>query len=467
MANHVRFGWGFFRDLIDWTPATVAAYGQPQVKAEFLALASEAQVTVSPAVTAFAGGGQASATAISLDFSNITVCATAGDSVKLPAATVGKTYTITNRGAASANVFPATGDTINGGAANAAIALPVGATYEFIAINTTDWKTNQVTLAAGDGTAALPSHTFSTQPNMGLYKVSSTQLGVSVAGVLQAVVNSGTGGIQVGVIVELVGGVGVTVASVLLKEGGVKMTAPSAVGVEMVGGFTDHMIYLHPTSLAAGKRALRIGDYGTETPVVGGEGLIRTYAKTDSGTGATALQFHWGLNTVAAVDLIGNQMQFESQVAAVGSETLLGNDIIVGIAANDYMATTAGSMTKGLIGGRFKVYADATSTCNGSVAALWLDNQMSCAVAETECSIRSSTGGSVPDAWALFTTTSAGWAQLLTFDATMAGVAPKDTSFTGNAGFASNNKGTFTLAGGLKMLDGATQYWIPYGVLSN
>ncbi len=255
--------------------------------------------------------------------------------------------------------------------------------------------------------------------------------------------------------------------AVYTAKGAAITTLNGANAVDLTGTFAGHGIYVHGATFASGKRALRIGDYGTEIALTGGEGIIRSYAKTTSGTGATALQFHWGFNTVAAVDLIGYQEQFESQVAAVGSETLMGRDTIVGIAAAGFMATTAGSMTKGLIGGRYKVYADVTSTCAGSVAALWLDNQMNCAVTETECSIRSSTGGSVPDAWALFTTTSAGWANLFAFDATMAGVAPKDTSFTGNAGFASNNLGTFTLAGGLKILDGATQYWIPYGVLSN
>ena len=117
----LTFGWGMFRQLFDWTdPDNV------QIKADYLANAADAVVTVTPAATAHAGGGQGSATSITADFTNISTCATAGDSVKLPAATVGKTYTITNRGAASADVFPATGDTINGGSANAAIKLPVG-----------------------------------------------------------------------------------------------------------------------------------------------------------------------------------------------------------------------------------------------------------------------------------------------------------------------------------------------------
>ena len=237
--------------------------------------------------------------------------------------------------------------------------------------------------------------------------------------------------------------------------------------VDLTGTFAGHGFYVHAATFASAKRAIRIGDYGTEIEVAGGEGITRCYTKTTTGTGATALDFKWAYNTVAAVGLIGAQEQYESQVAAVGSVSLMGRDIIVGIAAAGFMATTGGDMTQGLIGQRIKIYSDVTATDNGSVACLWLDSQCSAAVVETECSIRSSTGGTVPDAWALFTTTSAGWANLFVFDATMAGVAPKDTSWTGNAGFASNNLGTFTLAGGLKILDGATQYWIPYGVLSN
>ena len=240
--------------------------------------------------------------------------------------------------------------------------------------------------------------------------------------------------------------------------------------INISGSPTGHGFYVSgATVFSTTKRPFRIADYGTEIETPGGEGIIRTYSKTTTGTGATALQFHWGYNTVAAVDLIGTQIQFESQVTAVGSETLQGSDVIVGIAAGKFMATTAGSMTKGLIGGRFKVYSDASSTCNGSVATLWLDNQMSCAVAETEYSIRASTGGTVPDAFIGLTTTSAGWANLIHFDSTFgaSAVAPLDATFTGNAGFVSNNKGTFTQAGGIKILVGVTQYWIPYGVLSN
>lgn len=78
------------------------------------------------AITAFAGGGQGSATVLTSMLNRITVCATAGDSVKLPAATVGLFITVTNSGAQYSNVFPGTGDAIDALAINTAISCPVG-----------------------------------------------------------------------------------------------------------------------------------------------------------------------------------------------------------------------------------------------------------------------------------------------------------------------------------------------------
>lgn len=75
------------------------------------------------AITAFAGGGQASATALTKDNNRITTCATNGDSVKLPAATAGKRVWVKNSGAATLAIFPASGEAINALAADASISL--------------------------------------------------------------------------------------------------------------------------------------------------------------------------------------------------------------------------------------------------------------------------------------------------------------------------------------------------------
>lgn len=75
-------------------------------------------------ITAHAGGTQALATAMTSISNRITVCATAGDSVALPLSAPGKTITVINSGAASAQVFGLTPDTINGIAT--AVGVPQG-----------------------------------------------------------------------------------------------------------------------------------------------------------------------------------------------------------------------------------------------------------------------------------------------------------------------------------------------------
>lgn len=75
------------------------------------------------AITAHAGGGQASAYQITKLVSQITTCATAGDSVKLPTALTGTNGLILNATATSANVYPDSGSNFANGAADAPIAL--------------------------------------------------------------------------------------------------------------------------------------------------------------------------------------------------------------------------------------------------------------------------------------------------------------------------------------------------------
>lgn len=104
-------------------------------------------------LTAHAGGGQGSATVLTAQVNRISVCATAGDSVVLPTAAAmaispngpqdrkGAEITVINSGAASLNVFGATGDTINGGSANGSVSVPSGATATFRCVTDGSWFT--------------------------------------------------------------------------------------------------------------------------------------------------------------------------------------------------------------------------------------------------------------------------------------------------------------------------------------
>lgn len=107
--------------------------------------------SVTDSITAFAGGGQASAVLLDSAYNRVTTVASAADSVKLPSChtgasntgpmpagiisgnTTGLTLYVTNAAAAnSMNVFPQTGESINALSANAAYAMAANKTAQFI-----------------------------------------------------------------------------------------------------------------------------------------------------------------------------------------------------------------------------------------------------------------------------------------------------------------------------------------------
>lgn len=93
-------------------------------------------------ITARAGGGQALATPLTATYNRVTTVATAADSVLLPAAVAGTRVVVFNAAAANAaNVFPATGASINALAANAAFSVPAGRGCEFVCCVDGTWNT--------------------------------------------------------------------------------------------------------------------------------------------------------------------------------------------------------------------------------------------------------------------------------------------------------------------------------------
>ena len=93
-------------------------------------------------ITAFATGGQASATALTEEINNVTTVATAGDSVKLPAAVAGMHIYVKNSGATALDIFPATSDSIDALAVNLAIRIQPGSSIDFYAKDATVWESN-------------------------------------------------------------------------------------------------------------------------------------------------------------------------------------------------------------------------------------------------------------------------------------------------------------------------------------
>jgi hypothetical protein len=94
------------------------------------------------AITAYAGGGQTNAVALTSTFNRVTTVGTAADSVKLPAAKAGMSIVVFNKAASnSLNVFPASGDSINALSADAAYALAVTKGAMFVCCLDGKWDT--------------------------------------------------------------------------------------------------------------------------------------------------------------------------------------------------------------------------------------------------------------------------------------------------------------------------------------
>ena len=100
--------------------------------------------SVTDSITAGATQTQAGATALTKDINRVTVVGADNDGVKLPAASAGLEILIINADAAQdIQIWPNTGDAIDGGSANAVdgTALGEGATRRYIAMDVTNWYT--------------------------------------------------------------------------------------------------------------------------------------------------------------------------------------------------------------------------------------------------------------------------------------------------------------------------------------
>lgn len=121
------------------------------------------------AITAHAGGGQGSATALTKEYSTVSVVASAADSVKLPTAYAGAHMVIENTDSTDAlAVFPITGGTIDGGSANASVSLPAGNVLELWGTSATNWRSS-LTMCVASGAGS-----FTTLAASGAATLSST-----------------------------------------------------------------------------------------------------------------------------------------------------------------------------------------------------------------------------------------------------------------------------------------------------
>jgi len=256
---------------------------------------------------------------------------------------------------------------------------------------------------------------------------------------------------------NLTGDSDITAAQVAVLSG-VTAGTVEAGKVLVAGAASDDVLDFSSLTLAANKGAIKLGSYSVPMALGGPSDILtqihaQSSGSDDSGYHYCLFSSMWGSDDEDD-NLIG--IHNTTHAAATGSSYPKTVQAIQGHAALDAgakLATRGGDTTAGLYAAWFKVYsaADAVMDSGSYSAAIWLDNQHSGTMNGTEYSVFSSTGGTVPDAWAGFSTTSAGWAALFDFQND---AAPVGASGLANAGSAAKT---------LKiMVNGSPYYLIAY-----
>ncbi len=151
---------------------------------------------VTNSITAGTTQTQAGATALTKNTNRVTVVGTNGDGVKLPTAVAGLEILIINDDSAQTlKIWPATGDAIDGGSANAVDAnqLAAGSSRRYIAVDATNWYTATVAVDVADNSITLAKMAGGTDGNLISYDSSGDPVAVATGSDGQVLTSAGAG----------------------------------------------------------------------------------------------------------------------------------------------------------------------------------------------------------------------------------------------------------------------------------
>ena len=209
-------------------------------------------------------------------------------------------------------------------------------------------------------------------------------------------------------------------------------------GIDFTGTYSGNAIdFSDTTQVPTGSNGpclIRAGTYATPITNTSTDqsGLIRFYMSTSAaGTSYDRGVFVCLKTTgVKGIFPVAGLAEVLEQTG-VGPTKAQAAQFIAGLHTDtSKLATIGADTTAGMYGAWLKVYSvTGSEASSGSrVASVWLDNQMCGTVSGEEYTIFSTTGGTRPNAWAAFETTSSGWDNFLYFDETAYDQAPVGTT---------------------------------------
>ena len=240
----------------------------------------------------------------------------------------------------------------------------------------------------------------------------------------------------------------------------IEITGTCTRGIYFSGTITSHALDFSGITQAAGDISLiRAGSYSSPMDVAGEAqyGMMRMYLSTDDDGTSYNRGLFVCLKTSGTKGIFPVSGLAEVLTDATGPTKAQAAQFIAGLhEAGSNLATAGGDTTAGMYGAWLKVYSivGSVAASGSKVAPVWVDNQMCGTVSGEEYGIFATTGGSKPDAFVGFETTSSGWSQLFYFDETAYDQDPVVAS-------GCNVSGAGASEAYLKVSLNGTQYGIP------
>lgn len=321
-------------------------------------------------LTAFAGGGQASAITLDRGYNVVTTVATTADSAKLPdglAFLVGSVVYLKNNGANSLDLFPASGDDLGAGT-DTAISVAAGASVAFI--GTAEGSTwTQLIFAAGGGGGDVFKVGTPANNQLGVWTGDGTIEGDTNWQVVGSALQ-GAGGSSPEM--RNVGGVNIHPrkgdTDTGLSSGGdnrLQMVAQGVVGIKLIGAAAA-ILQVHDTRV--GLTAFAGGGAGSATQLNASYSVISTVATTgDSVKFSTTLE-------VGLVNYVKNDGANALDLFPAGGDDLgLGVGVAISVPAGAsvaFIGTVTGSVSTQFIfagGGIAAVVDDPSPQLGGDL----------------------------------------------------------------------------------------------------